>query len=237
MGAMIAERLLTLQRLDTEADQLKVRRDRLPERDELTARSAALADWERQRTAMRTRIDELANAMEAAEERSAGLRADKTRLNAQLKTVIAPREAEALLHEIATVEGQLEEVDDRELADLTESSATEDALAAHLREEDALRTALGQADDSLEMAVADIDAALVEIDRQRDELRASLDGSILPKYDRVRGALGVAVAKLVVHRCDGCHLDLSAAEVDIAKEEAAATGIADCPQCGRMLVV
>ena len=51
------------------------------------------------------------------------------------------------------------------------------------------------------------------------------------------GRGSVAVAELRGHRCEGCHLDLSAAEVDTAKEEAAESGFTDCPQCGRMLVV
>lgn len=234
---MIAEQLLTLQALDTEADQLTIRRERLPEREELAARSAALADWERRRAEMRRRIGELTAAMETAEERSAVLRTDKKRFEAQLKTVIAPREAEALMHEIATVDGQLEQVETQEFADLAESTETEEALGGHLREEETLRAALGRADDALALAVADIDRELADLGARRSELREQLGPAILSRYDRIRGQLGVAVARLVAHRCDGCHLDLSAAEVDTAKDEAAATGITDCPQCGRMLVV
>jgi len=47
----------------------------------------------------------------------------------------------------------------------------------------------------------------------------------------------VAVAQLVGKQCQGCHLELSAAEVDTAKDEAAATGVTDCPDCGRLLIV
>ncbi len=234
---MIAEQLLTLQALDTEADQLTIRRERLPEREELAARSAALADWERRRAEMRRRIGELTAAMETAEERSAVLRTDKKRFEAQLKTVIAPREAEALMHEIATVDGQLEQVETQEFADLAESTETEEALGGHLREEETLRAALGRADDALALAVADIDRELADLGARRSELREQLGPAILSRYDRIRGQLGVAVARLVAHRCDGCHLDLSAAEVDTAKDEAAETGLTDCPQCGRMLVV
>ncbi len=233
----ITEQLLTLQRLDTEADQLTIRRARLPERDEFEARSAELAEWERRRAEMRDRIDELAAAMEHAERLGAELRTDKQRLEAQLKTVIAPREAEALLNEIATVAERLDDIDGGELADLTESTEIEEALATHLRADGPLRVALGQADEALALAVGDIDRELTGIEDRRAELRAGLDPPILARYDRVRGQLGVAIAQLVGHRCDGCHIDLSAAEVDTAKDEAAATGITDCPQCGRMLVI
>lgn len=233
----VAGRLLVLQRLDTEADQLRIRRKRLAERDAHAARSAALTEWEQRRAAMRARIDELTAAMETAEERGARLRADKQRLEAQLKTVIAPREAEALMHEIAAASEQLDEVDTQEFADLSEATTTEEALAAHLGDEEALRAALGHADDALARAVADIDRELADIDERRGAARDGVEPADIEKYDRIRGALGVAVAQLVGHRCDGCHLDLSAAEIDTAKEEAASTGVTDCPQCGRMLAV
>lgn len=236
----MTERLLALQALDTEADQLTLRRRRLPERDELATRSDALAEWERRRASMRSRIDELEAAMEAAEERSAGLREHKQRFEAQLKTIIAPREAEALMHEIATVDEQVEAIESQELDDLTESTDTEESLQAHLREEEALRDALGRADDALAAAVGDIDRQVALLDERRAELRAEVDADLLARYDRVRSKEGVAVARLIGRRCDGCHLDLSAAEVDSAKDAAqddAAGGITDCPQCGRMLVV
>ncbi len=47
----------------------------------------------------------------------------------------------------------------------------------------------------------------------------------------------MAVAALVGKQCQGCHLELAAAEIDTVKEEAAATGVTDCPDCGRLLIV
>lgn len=234
---LTSEALLALQSIDTESDQLTLRRERLPERADVATHSEQLAGWERRRSALRARIDELTEAMDDAEQRSARLRADRDRLQTQLKRVIAPREAEALMHEIATVERSLEAVDAQELADLTEVTDVEEQLSSHLRDEGALRDALRRADEALASAVADLDAELADLAERRDELRAQIDSTVLPRYDRVRSQLGVAVARLDGHRCDGCHIDLSAAEVDIAKEEAAGSRITDCPQCGRMLVV
>jgi predicted nucleic acid-binding Zn-ribbon protein len=64
-----------------------------------------------------------------------------------------------------------------------------------------------------------------------------LSAPLLSTYDRKRAALGVAVARLVGKQCQGCHLELSAAEVDTVKDEAADTGVTDCPDCGRLLIV
>ena len=107
------------------------------------------------------------------------------------------------------------------------------------------RTATDRSPAASSGATAVVDAATAEIDAQldaltgeRDAARGELSESVCSRYDRVRSSSGVAVANLVGHRCDGCHLDLSAAEVDDVKDDAAAAdGVADCPQCGRMLVV
>ncbi|MFK8024038.1 MAG: hypothetical protein AB8G26_08760, partial [Ilumatobacter sp.] len=169
-----SSRLLELQGIDTEADQLKNRRERLPERESLAAASGALAEWERERTQMSSRLDELTEAIERAETSAAELAADKTRLEAQMKTVIAPREAEALMSEMATIDGQIDELDMVELEALEEQSDIDDRLTEHLRREDALRDALGHADSALERATGEIDAQLVTLDARRVAQRASM---------------------------------------------------------------
>lgn len=233
----VSSRLLALQHIDTQADQLRVKRERLAERDQLATCSDQMTAWERRRTQIATRLDELTGAIEQAEARNAELSTHRNRLEAQMKTVIAPREAEALMHEIATINGQRDELDDTELAALEEQSTLDDERVTHLGSEAALRAALGQADEALARACADIDAELDQLATQRTEAVSELDEGVVRHYESVRSSAGVAVAELKGHRCEGCHLDLSAAEVDTAKEESAASGYTDCPQCGRLIVV
>jgi len=233
----LPERVLALQAVDTEADQLALQRERHPLREQLGTLSQQLRQWERRRSALRDRIDELGTAIEQAEERGAELSAHKARLEQQMKTVIAPREAEALMHEIATIDGQRDELDTHELEALEEQAQRDDELAEHLRGEESIRTAVRRADEAVVGAVGDIDRQLAALDERRTALRAEVPASLLSTYDRKRAALGVAAAQLVGRQCQGCHLELSAAEVDTVKDEAAATGVTDCPQCGRLLVV
>lgn len=233
-----ASRVTVLQTADTEIDQLVNRRDRLPEREALAAATSAMKTWEAGRTAMRTRLDELTAIIEKSEAEAAEIAQHKQRLEAQMKTVIAPREAEALMHEIATLDEQRDGVETVELEALEEQAHLDDQLTAHLGFEATHRDAMAQADGVLASVVGEIDASVAEITVRRDAARAELGDGLLGRYDRVRAASGVAVAVLSGHRCEGCHLDLSAAEIDDVKDEAAASGgIADCPQCGRMLVV
>ncbi|WP_420450497.1 zinc ribbon domain-containing protein [Ilumatobacter sp.] len=237
-GGSTADRLLRLQHLDTEADQLVNRRERLPERDALSEATDHLRRWEAERTAMRDRIDELEAGIERSESESGELGEQRGRLQAQLKTVIAPREAEALMHEIEVLDRRTDELDTAELEALEEQSAVDDRLTSHLAAEPGLREATSTADTALERASSEIDAELSTVVERRDRARTELSDQVLSRYDRLRSSAGVAVAELVGHRCAGCHLDLSAAEVDDVKDDAAAAdGVADCPQCGRMLVV
>ena len=232
-----AELVQRLQLADTEIDQLVNRRERLPERERLAAASAAMRAWETERAALGARLDELTAVIERSEHDAAQLTTHRQRLEAQLKTVIAPREAEALMHEMATLDEQRDAVETVELEALEEQAGLDDRMTEHLAVEEALRSSTQSADEALAAVVADIDTEIAEIRVRRDAARSDVADGLLARYDRVRSTSGVAVARLVGHRCDGCHLDLSAAEVDDVKDEAKASGgIADCPQCGRMLV-
>ncbi len=235
--ATIADLLLAMQAVDTQADQLGHRRQHSPLRDDLANATEEMRTWEQQRSSLRTRIDELGASIEQAEERGAELLAHRQRLDRQMKTVIAPREAEALMHETATISGQIDELDVHELESLEAQSELDDQLAKHLLDEEQIRQRLRHADDALAVEVGDIDRHLADLADRRAELRGQLPEGLLSTYDRKRAALGVAVAPLVGKQCQGCHLELSAAEIDTVKAEAADTGVTDCPDCGRLLIV
>jgi hypothetical protein len=231
----MTEELLALQAVDTTADQLTHRRSHLPELAAAIAARSARADWDRRRDEIGRLLDELTAEIESAESDSGAIDRHRDRLNAQLRTVIAPREAEALQHEIKTLSDRRSELDDRELSALEQQAALDDERAAHLLLESAVDDVLESAEAALAIAIAEIDNELTQLGQRRTELRDGLPAHLLTRYDGLRAQLGVAIARLVGSRCDGCHLDLSAAEVDAIK--AVDRGeLADCPQCGRLLV-
>ena len=154
-----------------------------------------------------------------------------------MKTVIAPREAEALMHEIAGLDARRSELDDAELEALEQQSTIDDELQSHL--------ALGDGAARLRWSRPNRwrprprRRSTPSSPRSPSDTTVSEPGSmlqLLPRYDRLRVVNGVAAAPLNVHRCEGCHLDLSAAEVDEVRAEAV-DGIGECPACGRMLVL
>ncbi|MGB0737154.1 MAG: zinc ribbon domain-containing protein [Ilumatobacteraceae bacterium] len=229
------EALLALQHVDTTADQLRHRREHLDERDRLATASEALTAWEARRVELNERIASASEVVESAETEGERLAAESTRLNQQLRTVIAPREAEALQHEIENLAAQRSESDERGLMALGDQGEAETLLSEHLAREGSIREALTLADERLQIAESGIDTELGELDGQRSTIRGELDGQLLSRYDRVRAKVGVAAARLAGSKCEGCHLDLSAAEVDEVRR-ASDDSFPECPQCGRLLV-
>ena len=229
--------ILELQAADTMADQLRHRRDNLPEREQLQAAKNALIRWNEARTVTRRRIEELAETIERTDKESTDVDAHIAKLNDQMRTIIAPREAEALQSEIATLRQRRSQLDDAELAAMDEQATAEAELAKMLEQETELTETYIQADRVASDAEADIDGELARISTRLESLRAAVDKKVLRRYDRLREQHLIAAATLAGSRCDGCHLDLSAAEVDTVRDEAAKAGLTECPQCGRLLAL
>ncbi len=228
--------LIDLQSTDTAADQLTHRRTQLPELTTANEARALVTAWERDRNTNLDRLGELDILIRKAEANSADIDAHRSRLQQQMKTVIALREAEALQHEISTLNEQRSANDDVELAALEEQAAIDDEMRSRTADEPALRAAQELAEAALAAALVEIDRELSDLSDRRTELRAQVAEPLLERYDRLRSQLGVAVAVLKGHRCEGCHLDLSAAEVDTVKEVGPGE-LAECPQCGRLLAI
>lgn len=228
--------LRELQSIDTRIDQARLASARLPER---AAHANTVADLARVR-ATRDELRRGQSAMESEladiEDKSGAIDAHRARLEKQLKTVIAPREAEALQHELANLAAQRNELDDRGLT-LLESSSEADAKLAELVvvEENAL-AAEGRAGEALAVAEANVDGQLAELSDERARLVAVIDPSDLAEYERRRKAqAGVAVSEIEHGHCNGCHMDLSVSELDAIKRLPADID-AECPNCSRLLV-
>jgi hypothetical protein len=233
---MNSSAFLALQDLDTTLDVITHKRPRLPEVIARDGAAAALAQLRAQIATAQQRIDTAQAAIEAAEQSAATLTTKRTRLEAQLKTVIAPREAEALLHEIELINAQRGLLDDQELEALEEQGEGETTIAALSADLPATEAALAAAQAELDAVHSALDAEVADLRRQRDETVQGLGADSTALYERVRKQFGgVAVARLEGSHCSGCHMDLSPRELDIVKAVPADT-LAECPQCGRIMV-
>lgn len=229
--------LLSLQHLDSELEQLAGRRRRLAEHAVLAEATAAHRAWSDEVAKHRQIADEAAAAIAGAETDGAALDAKQARLEAQLKTVIAPREAEALMSEIAGLKSRHSDLDDVELEAMERQADAETAIASLELDEGRLADAVADATAALDAVLAELAEEEAGLAGRRAEAATALTASELSLYDALRKRHdGVAIASLDGARCSGCHLDMSPAELDAIKHS---TGpdLPDCPQCGRLLVL
>jgi predicted nucleic acid-binding Zn-ribbon protein len=233
---MDAAVLLALQDIDSALTVISNKRPRLPELVAHRASLAALGEHRAKMAAAQARIDAAQHAIEAAEKAAGDLTTKRTRLEAQLKTVIAPREAEALMHQIATLNAQRGELDDAELTALEEQGEADTELAALAARLPQLEDDAAEHEAVLAAAVAALDAEETDLRGRRPTVAGALSADEMAAYDRARQHFaGVAITRLEGHRCHGCHLDLSPAEMDTVKAVPAGS-LPECPQCGRFLV-
>lgn len=229
------ELMLALQAIDSAIDDYGHRRSRLLERTALadaertlaTAR-AALAAAERDAETAASRIE----ALEASGQQRA---TKKARLSEQLKRVIAPREAEALMHEIATLDHDQSVADDEELTLMDAVEEAEGRAAAARAAIDDASSVRGVAADALAGAEAEIDAEVAGLTARRSEQAAATAATALARYESLRKQFGgIAITRISAGRCGACHLDQSRTAVEALKAGDESTTI-ECEQCGRLL--
>jgi predicted nucleic acid-binding Zn-ribbon protein len=233
---MTPRQVLELQHNDTAIDQLRHRMPKLPEVVASGAAAAEVTVWEQRRAALQNLIADFDAAITNSERANEAIATKRDRLEKQLKTIISPREAEALMHEIATLNAQRSALDDEELEAMDGMAQAEAELAEHDASQDRLRTAASTAAHLADQAVAVATAELDERLAAREALRGAIDADFLRQYDSMRLAHnGIAVAELLGMRCEGCNLDMSRGEVDNIKR-LPPDEMPECPNCGRLLV-
>ena len=107
--------LLELQKIDTALSQLVHRQANLDERKVLATAKAALVASQVENTRLTAELTASKDEISSLESANKNCEAQIAKYSQQLKTVIAPREAEALQHEIETVRTQRSANDDKEL--------------------------------------------------------------------------------------------------------------------------
>lgn len=231
--------LLDLQEIDTSIDQHRHRRATLPQRaalDEIERHAGEIRSTLREATAARDAVagrqDELEAELATTENRSAEV---SRRLYSG--EVSASRELQAMSEELDSLKARGSGIEDRILAVLEEREPLDEQVLRNESEVARLRAEGAAAREALAAAEGEVDSEIEVLDRRREEAAGRVAGSLLGQYERLRSKLGgVAVARLVGSRCDGCHLTLPATELDRIRHLPLGEMVT-CDQCGRILVV
>lgn len=231
-------RLLDVQDRDVALDQLRHRRDNLPDRTALAEHQQTIARIDRELAGLEDQLTELTRAQKKLEDEVAIVEtkaaAETKKLNSG--SITAPREIQALSDEIDALGRRQRALEDDEL-ELMEKAEPLSADVERLRAE---RAASSTEAERLAGAVAEqereIDAEIAGITAERDAAAAEIPADLLARYEKLRAKLdGVGAARLVGDRCMGCHVSLPAMEVDAIKH-LPPDAIATHEECGRILV-
>ena len=228
--------LLAVQTTDIAISQAKHRVAHLQETLDRDSAKSALAEIDAQMALCDAEIA-AANAEITKVDRLSHEHDDKlVKLNKQLKTVIAPREAEALQHEIATVTTERSALDDRELelmgvveaAELKKSDLAPLQLSA--------KSTLASATMALSSAKQKIDAEIAVLFEQRSAQSLVVPQSLMSTYEAKRKHRpDGAVCRLTGPTCGSCHLDISQGEIN-SMRAMPADELPECPHCGSFIV-
>jgi len=234
------ETILAIQDLDTAADVLRHRRNGLPERVELAARLEALAAADADLAPTRDERHRVARAQKALEDDLATLAGKRAEVEAQMYSGGSSnaKELQALQDELNAFDRRRSALEDEVLERMVEAEPLDAALAEGSERTSVIDEESVELTARLVEAESSIDAELAALDGQRAPLVGAVDAALLARYEKLRARLqGVGVARLDGQKCTGCHLTLPAAEAEAVRKQAKAEGIAECPECDRLLVV
>ncbi|MEY4026136.1 MAG: hypothetical protein RL438_1649 [Actinomycetota bacterium] len=228
--------LLAVQTTDIAISQAKHRITHLQETIDRDAARSALAEIDTQIAQCDTEVAS-ASAEITKVDRLSHEHDDKlVKLNKQLKTVIAPREAEALQHEIATVTTERSVLDDRELELMGVVEAAELKKSELVPLQASAKSVLASATMALNSAKQQIDAEIAALTEQRSAQSLVVPASLMSTYEAKRKHRpDGAVCRLTGPTCGSCHLDISQGEIN-SMRAMPESELPECPHCGSFIV-
>jgi predicted nucleic acid-binding Zn-ribbon protein len=234
----VFDALLEVQAHDTASDQLRHRRQSLPERAQVAAAEEEIA-------ALGVRLADAGARLEAVATRQRRLEEDVRSLDGRISelerllysgTVSASRELQAMSAEVGSLKRRRSSVEDEVLMAMEE----QEPLAAEVANLEGRRAELDGQAARLRAAVAEAEVAIdTDLDAEaqgRARAAQRVPADLLRTYERLRAKLGgVGAARLVGTSCSGCHLTLPLSEVDRIRRQPP-DALVFCEQCGRILV-
>lgn len=239
MSAADLEALLALQDLDTRIDQEVHKKAHLPERAELAELEGVMEQTRAARSVVAAALGEVASRQEAAERELKATEDRVVQVNRRLYggTVTASRELQAMAEDVEGLKKRASELEDKALAFMEEREPFDSELASLDSKLAELAAHHSDVVERLSAAETEVDASIAGLSAERPGAVGAVPQQLLVAYDRLRSRFGgVAVARLVGGRCDGCHLSLPAMELDRIRHQSPGS-LETCEQCGRILVI
>lgn len=234
----ILDQLLQVQEHDTRLDQLRHRRATLPERGSLAAQQQAIGEHDRSTRSVQEQRDTVGREQKRLEDEVAIVEAKAADVDTTLYsgTVTSPRELQGFQDDLQSLRRRQRRLEDEVLGFMEQLEPLDAELGRRAATRAELVSRADQLAEDLRAAESEVDAEIQRVEAERSTAAGPLPADLIDRYERLRKQHdGVAVAPLVGNSCGGCHLTLSAVEVDRIKHEPP-DALIFCEECGRLLV-
>jgi len=234
---MSDQSLFDIQRLDTEAEQLRHRHTTLPQRAD---RDAAIVE----KSHVAAEIDVIAVArVEVAtrqkrfedEAQTFASKADEDDKRLYGGD-IGVKDLQALQDEIAGLRVRQANLEDKALDAMEEAESLASRLAEAEQRQNTIAERITVIEAEIASTEAEIEAQLLAVATERDAAVAAVDAADLAEYERLRPGMGSATVVLFDGRnCVGCPSTMPAMELDRMKH-ADPGSVLSCNECGRIVL-
>ena len=230
--------LLDIQQLDQRADQLRHRRNNLPEIHRIAELEERRHGLDNQRRDAQISVDDLSVEQKRAdadvEQVKARRERDRQRMDAGLIT--SPKDLERMTHELASLERRISSLEDSELEVMEQLEEAQSALDRLTGEVAAIDEEVAGLRETVAARQREIDDELAQVVAEREPAATGLPDDLVALYDRLRATKnGVGAALLRARQCGGCQLTVDNAELAVIGR-APADEVIRCEECQRILV-
>jgi uncharacterized protein len=230
-------RLIELQRLDSQIDTLRMTLNNLPEKEQLVAIDAQISDGSEFLKSAQLELGdvevELRRSEIEVEQVVDRIVKDESRLNAGQGS---PKDLEQLQHEIATLQKRKANLEDSELEIMLRFDAAKSKVDTLKNNEIGLKKLRVELEARFNLAAVKLQEEISDLLADRNAVAPIVEKPLLDLYEKIRSSSdGTGAALLVGNTCDGCHLSVTPVELEkikaIPEDE-----IVRCEECRRILV-